>query len=97
MNSSDAILLTAKLTQLKKTVNAIAVKDNTPSALSMKSNSIFLINGLLKDVSKIYTKCKKNNNNNTKVEGIYKTGYPCKPIKRRKNENSTIIRDNESD
>jgi len=84
MKAKDATLLTSKMTQLKKMVNAIKPKENDPASTVMQNNSIVLLNGLIKDVGIIFEKDKQFNSRKENNSGIYKTGYPCNPIKNRK-------------
>jgi len=84
MNAKDATVLTGKMKQLRKYVSSIQVDPAHPGAESLKSKSIIILTGLTKDVKNIFENDKRNRPRKTQVEGIYKTGYPCKPIKPRK-------------
>lgn len=101
MRAKDATLLTSKMNQLKKLVSSIITDPATPGAESLKNNSIILLNGLTKDVKIIFENDKRYNSRKTENKGIYKTGYPCQPIKSRKQKgkyaNNSSLRNDDSD
>ena len=101
MRAKDATLLTGKMIQLKKLVSSIITNPEYPAAESLKNNSIILLNGLTKDVKIIFENDKRYNSRKMENKGIYKTGYPCEPIKPRKQRgkyaNNTSLCNDDSD
>ena len=101
MRAKDATLLTSKLNQLQKMVSSIITDPEHPGSESLKSNGIVLLNGLKKDVKIIFENDKRYRLNQAQNSDVFKTGYPCKPIKPRKqrgkNANNSSLRNGGTD